>query len=54
MVPNLDKPVALLGATSGATLGAYLFHSHPTIALLIGSAILAGGTLQILRTQNDC
>jgi hypothetical protein len=54
LVPNLDKPVALLGATSGATLGAYLFHGHPTIALLIGSSILIGGSLQILRTQNRC
>jgi hypothetical protein len=49
LVPNLDQPIALLGAT----LGAYLFHGHPTIALLIGSAILIGGTFQILQTHHD-
>jgi hypothetical protein len=50
-VPTLDKPIALLGATSGATLGAYLFQGHSTIALLVGSAILIGGIFQILQTR---
>lgn len=53
LVPTLDKPVALFGAAFGAILGAYLFQGHPTVALLIGISILAGGTLQILHTKNN-